>query len=399
MSKITNAVKGLSSKKILAAVIALVLILTVFTSTVFAEVPKQYEVKIVDSGVAMKATTSKLQVEDVLESAGVEVESDDRVDSTDFVAGEGGKIVINRLNTVKVAFAGNTQSYDVYSSTVGEALNEIGVTLAKTDKTNHSLSKRVEEGMNINILSAASVSLNNGNKTVKYAITRGTVADLLELAGVTLSGDDYTVPALNQKLKANMTVKLYKVVYKQEVKKETIKYTTKKVKDKTLASGKKKVATKGVNGAKNVTYKVKYVNGKASGKQKVSEAVTKAAVQEVVKVGTKKTTKNGISEGQVISGKYTHYCACATCNGNSRGITTSGKKIRNGMKNPYYVACNWLPLGSVIKVGGQKYTVVDRGGSGLSRKGRIDIFTPEGHSACYKYGTGSCKIEIVRLGW
>ena len=399
MSKITNAVKGLSSKKILAAVIALVLILTVFTSTVFAEVPKQYEVKIVDSGVAMKATTSKLQVEDVLESAGVEVESDDRVDSTDFVAGEGGKIVINRLNTVKVAFAGNTQSYDVYSSTVGEALNEIGVTLAKTDKTNHSLSKRVEEGMNINILSAASVSLNNGNKTVKYAITRGTVADLLELAGVTLSGDDYTVPALNQKLKENMKVNLYRVVYKQEVKKETIKYTTKTVKDKTLASGKKKVATKGVNGAKNVTYKVKYVNGKASGKQKVSEAVTKAAVQEVVKVGTKKTTKNGISEGQVISGKYTHYCACATCNGNSRGITTSGKKIRNGMKNPYYVACNWLPIGSVIKVGGQKYTVVDRGGSGLSRKGRIDIFTPQGHSACYKLGTGSCKIEIVRLGW
>lgn len=399
MSKITNAVKKLSTKKIFAAVIALVLMLTVFTSTVFAEVPNQYEVKIVDSGRAVKATTSKLQVEDVLESAGIEVETDDRVDSTNFVAGEGGEIVINRLNTVNVAFAGNTQSYDVYSATVGEALDEIGVTLSKTDKTNYSLGEYVEDGMDINILKASSVSLNDGKKTTKYAISRGTVADLIDLAGITLGAEDYTEPALSTKLKANMTVKLYKVVYKQETKKETVKYTTKKVKDNTLASGKKKVATKGVNGAKNVTYKVKYVNGKASGKQKVSETVTKAAVQEVVKVGTKKTTKNGISEGDIISGKYTHYCACATCNGNSRGITTSGKKIRNGMKNPYYVACNWLPLGSVIKVGGQKYTVVDRGGSGLSRKGRIDIFTPEGHSACYKYGTGSCKIEIVRLGW
>lgn len=38
-------------------------------------------------------------------------------------------------------------------------------------------------------------------------------------------------------------------------------------------------------------------------------------------------------------------------------------------------------MGSVIKVNGQNYTVVDRGGSGLSTVGRIDIFTPEGHAA------------------
>ena len=54
--------------------------------------------------------------------------------------------------------------------------------------------------------------------------------------------------------------------------------------------------------------------------------------------------------GQSISGRYTHYCACAVCNGNSRGITTSGRRIYNGMSNPHYVACNWLPLGSVISV-------------------------------------------------
>lgn len=82
--------------------------------------------------------------------------------------------------------------------------------------------------------------------------------------------------------------------------------------------------------------------------------------------------------GQSISGRYTHYCACAVCNGNSRGITTSGRRIYNGMSNPHYVACNWLPLGSVISVNGTNYTVVDRGGSGLSSQGRIDIFTLEG---------------------
>ena len=69
------------------------------------------------------------------------------------------------------------------------------------------------------------------------------------------------------------------------------------------------------------------------------------------------------------------------------------------MANPYYVACNWLPLGSVIDIDGTLYTVVDRGGSGLSKKGRVDIYTPEGHAAALKGGAGGCTITIVRLGW
>jgi uncharacterized protein YabE (DUF348 family) len=399
MSKITNVAKKLSTKKLFATVIALVLILTVFTSTVLADVPNQYDVKVVDAGEPMMVTTAKLQASEVLSGAGIEVESDDLVDETNFVAGEGGEIVISRLNTIDVEFEGNTQSYDVYSATVGEALSEIGATLEKKDKTNYSSDAKVEEGMDITILSAASVSLTDGGKTIKYAISRGTVSDVLKLAGVKLGKNDYTEPALDKKIKANSKVKVFRVEYKNEVKSETIKYTTKTVNDSSMKKGTKKVVTKGVNGKKDVTYKVKYVNGKSDGKTKVSETVTKAAVQEVVKVGTKKTSKNGISEGDVISGRYTHYCACATCNGNSRGVTSSGRRIRNGMSNPHYVACNWLPLGTVIKVDGTKYTVVDRGGSGLSKKGRIDIFTPEGHAACYRLGTGSCKIKIVRLGW
>lgn len=182
-----------------------------------------------------------------------------------------------------------------------------------------------------------------------------------------------------------------------------------------MSEGTQKVVSDGVKGEDEVTYEVKYVNGKENSKKETERKRTSEPVNQIVKQGTKKvvattttpaevksngvTSKNGYTVGQKITGRYTHYCACATCNGNSRGITSSGKKITNGMADPYYVACNWLPLGSVIKVDGQNYTVVDRGGSGLSTVGRIDIFTPEGHAACYRYGTGSCSIEIVRLGW
>ena len=296
MSKLTNVAKKMSFKKVFALVIALVLMLVVFTSTVFAEVPQEYEVRMADSGEVITVT----------------------------------------------------------------------------------------------------------------ATPRETVGDLLERANVTLDSNDYTVPAVNQELETGVTVDVNRVDYVEETVKVKVKYTTKKKKDNSLPKGEKIVVRKGKNGVKEVTYKVKYVNGEAINKEKVEEVVTKEAVTKVVKVGTNDnpevkpngvTSKNGYTIGQVIEGRYTHYCACATCNGNSRGITSSGKRIYNGMSNPYYIACNWLPLGTVLKVNGHNYTVVDRGGSGLSRRGRIDIFTPEGHSACYRYGTGSCKIEIVRLGW
>ena len=408
MSKLMDTAKILSLKKIFAAVIAVVLVLTLFSSTVLADVPNQYDVTILDAGDEITVTTTETQPTTILKSAGISVNDKDKIDISGFSEGEGGEIVISRLNSVNVDFENHIQNYNVYSSTVGEALNEIGLTLKKNDKLNYAASSKIKNGMVIKIKEAFSSSVSVDGKTIKYAVTEGTVADLLKVANIKLSGEDFTEPSIDKSLKKNMKVKVFRVVYKKETKNETIKFSTKEIKDKTLNEGKKKVTTKGQNGSKKVTYEVKYVNGKAQGKQKLSETVTKKAVTKVVKIGTKKVSnikpngvqsKNGFTLGQVIQGRYTHYCACATCNGNSRGITTSGKRIRNGMSNPYFIACNWLPLGSVIKTKGHYYTVVDRGGSGLSRTGRIDIFTPEGHSACYRYGTGSCKIEIVRLGW
>ncbi len=396
-------------RAILTTVIALLIVVSVFTSTAFAGYLDEYDVKIVDGGEEITVTTNETEPIEILNTAGISLASEDKLDITSFDQGEGGTIVINRLNTINVEFGDTIQTYSVYGSTVGSALNEIGVTVSENDEINYELTDYVKDGMVIDIKSAFSVSLTADGETSDYAIVKGTVADLLDFAGITLDKDDFTKPALTTPLKADMKVAVYRVEYKTLTQTQTVKYKTVKSNDSSLAAGTTKTVSKGVNGTNEVTYKVKYVNGKETKREETDKKVVKKAADKVVKVGTKKTdnsvkpngvkSRNGYTIGQKISGRYTHYCACATCNGNGRGITSSGRKIYNGMANPYYIACNWLPLGSVIKVKGHNYTVVDRGGSGLSRQGRIDIFTPEGHSACYRYGTGRCTIEIVRLGW
>lgn len=396
------------AKMIAVALAAMVIAIIVFASTAFAGLLGEYNVQIVTDGVATTVTTNETEPIEILTKANLTLADNDKLDISGFEAGKGGKIVIDRQHTVNIEKDGKITSYSVYSDTVGDALTEAGLTLGKDDQLNFKTTDPVSDGMVIKINTAFTVTLNADGKSTEFALVEGTtVNDILTLAKVQLGDNDYTEPSANASLKAGMKVNVYRVTYKSVTESEAVDYDTKKTNDSSLEKGKTKVVKKGVEGSADVTYKVKYVNGKEDSRTEVSKKITKEPVTQVERVGTKKVavasngvkSKNGYTVGQKISGRYTHYCACSICNGNSRGITASGNKVYNGMADPHYVACNWLPLGSVIRVDGTEYTVADRGGSGLSSQGRIDIFTPEGHAACYRYGTGSCTIEIVRLGW
>lgn len=408
----SSSFRGIS-RAVLTAVVAFVLAITIFASTAFAGLMNQYNVEIViDNNEPIVITTNEKEPIEILAQANITLNESDKLDISAFTSGEGGTIAIDKANNINIEFNGVINTYCVYEDTVGEALNKLGVTVNEKDKINYELTDSIQEGMVITIHSSKSVSLVVDGKTTKYAMYQGTVADLLSLAQVTLGKDDYTKPDADTALKENMTVTVYRVEYKTETETEQVAFKTVTEKDSSLNAGTTKVVSNGVKGEDEVTYEVKYVNGKESVKSEVSRKTTKKPAAKVVKLGTKKvettsskevtsngvTSMNGYTVGQKITGRYTHYCACGSC-GSGSGVTASGKKVYNGMENPYYIACNWLPMGSVISVNGTNYTVVDRGGSGLSKVGRIDIFTPEGHSACYRYGTGSCSLEIVRLGW
>lgn len=394
------------TKFMATAVIAFVLIFCVFATNAFAGMAAQYNVVIDDNGKQFTVATEETEPIEILNEANITLGANDRLDITGFTAGEGGTIVVDRLNTVNIQLGDVITPYEVYANTVGEALAEIGMSDTNSAE-NYENGDAVENGMVIIVSAPLSVSLYADGQTYNINVSGGTVEDVISLAGVSLGSSDYTEPELSTAVTDGMKITVCRTETKIVTKTETIKFDTETKTDSSLEIGETRIGTKGVNGEKIVTYKVTYVNGKEQSKEEVSSAVTKQPVTQVKYAGTKSPgvtpngvqSKNGYTLGQKISGKYTHYCACATCCGKSNGITASGKKVYNGMPNPYYVACNWLPLGSVINVDGTNYTVVDRGGSRLSKKGRIDIYTPEGHAAALRGGTGSCEITIVRLGW
>lgn len=395
-----------ATRAVTATIIALIFIAGVFASTAFADMVDEYSVVINDNGNEYTIVTDEEEPTEILSKANIMLGVNDRIDITAFEEGSGGTIVIDRLNTINIKLNDVIKAFDVYSDTVGDAFSEIGINTTGCT-VNYSNDAAVANGMVITVVSPKAVTVNADGETLQISALNGTVGDILSFAGIVLGEMDYSEPAADIAVENDMVINVFRVITETVTENETISFKTITKNDNEMMLGESATEVRGQNGEKQVTYEITYVNGEEVNRKEISSKLIKEAVDEVKIVGTQRAdvvpngveSRNGYTIGQVISGKYTHYCACAKCNGNSRGVTSSGRRISADMEDPYYIACNWLPLGTVLDVDGELYTVVDRGGSGLSKQGRIDIFTPGGHSTALRKGTGRCTITIVRLGW
>ncbi len=281
-----GGLKGLS-RAVLTAVIAFIVAIGIFATTAFAGLVSQYNVEIQIDNDSFVVTTNETEPIEILSQANITLADSDKLDISAFTGSEGSVIRIDKLNNVNIEFDGAINSYSVYADTVGEALNELGISSDGKLKANYELTDSIKDGMVITLQSAKSVTLTVDNTSTKYAVYQGTVNDLLTLAGISLGADDYTEPSLNTELKDNMAVTVYRVEYKTVEKKENISFKTRKQNDSSMNIGTEKILTKGVNGVDEVSYVFKYVNGKEDGKTELSRKTIKEPVNQVVNVGTK----------------------------------------------------------------------------------------------------------------
>ena len=109
---------------------------------------------------------------------------------------------------------------------------------------------------------------------------------------------------------------------KEIVVEEKINFTTKKVNEVNQKKGTKITSQKGVNGTKKVTYSVTYNKaGKEISRKKVSETITKKAVEEIVKVGT--------SDFNLNTARLTGATHGFMCSENELGTEEDGSKYCN----------------------------------------------------------------------
>ena len=388
--------------------------------TAFAVPPVMYDVTIYDGTSVVVVTTAESDADEILANAGITVNEayGDSVNYSKFTGEDGSKIFIKRGVKVNIEnFDGTTHT--IYTSgTVSDALKVADITLPKGTALNYAADQILEDGMTIEIYDIYKVVIKADGKEFTKVVSGKTVADALNMARVTLSGEDFSEPAVTTLLKKNMAIEVFRVTVEERTENEVIEHETEYSYNDSLYREDKKVLVEGVDGAKAIVYEDRYINGELSSTTVVSENVVSEPTTELIEVGTK-VRKNAypssipvgkpISEmampsylqigsdgipttySSVINAKATAYCIPG-------GITSTGKRAQTG-----YIAVDpkEIPYGTemyIVSADG-KYVygyciAADTGGFIYSVDWTVDLYM-NSEAQCVNWGRRDIIIYVL----
>ena len=271
------------------------------------------------------------------------------------------------------------------------------------------------------------------------------VGDILKESHITILEDEVSVPSVNEEISDNKTIKISKAtdveqkvaeveesisteqilstynstVEKIIVEQVVIPYET--ITKEATGEGKKqnKVVQNGVDGLKEVTYKVKLQNDVEIERKEISSVTIKEPVNKIVEVRTVQVTSRSTVDRTsnpaltasttlaksvegitptVKSFNTSAYCSCAKCCGKTNGITASGAKATAW----YTVAAGkGYKMGTVIyipaladKPNGGWFVVQDRGGAISNSK--LDVYMGS-HSQALQYGRKTLECYVYEF--
>lgn len=285
---------------------------------------------------------------------------------------------------------------------------------------------------------------NNYEMTVLTSKTK--VADILEQNHITILEDEVVSPDINSEITANKTIKISKIDnQEQEIAEQEETITTQQILESYVSVVEKivveqieipfetitkeatgdgikqnKIIQNGVNGTKEVTYKVKYQNDIEIQRTEISAKIIKEPVNKIVEVKTIQVTSRGaeriattnpaLSASTTLAKKVegitpvvkkfntSAYCSCAKCCGKTNGITASGSKAASW----YTIAAGkGYKLGTVIyipefsnKPNGGWFVVQDRGGAISNSK--IDVYMGS-HSEALQFGRKTLECYVYEF--
>lgn len=272
-------------------------------------------------------------------------------------------------------------------------------------------------------INSVEITMSNGY-TMTVVTTKTNVAEILEDNSIIIEEDERVTPDLesditeNNKIvitnKSEQEVQIAKIsesgtdttleeilksyspiIEKVVVEQESISYETiTKDASQGATDKKNKVIQQGVDGIKEVTYKVKYQNDEEIEKIKLSEQVIKEPVNKIVQIQKNVTTSRSGSaiatNGQTKIFKVTAYCSCSKCCGKQTGITASGTRATAGRT---IAASGQFAFGTKLIINGKEYTVEDRGGAIQGNK--IDIYM-NSHAEALAWGVKYLPVQVAQ---
>ena len=241
------------------------------------------------NGQAEEIRTFGGTVGDILDSHEIDVDKRDQVKP-----GVGTKvdrdmtITVNTAKKVALSVDGKETNEWTNANTVGQALADLGVDAKGADLNAKASQRLKEEGNDIDVTTSKDLTVVADGKDHKVSAAVGTAKEALKDTGVKLDKDDFLSVPMSAEVSDGQVLTVNRVKNDTVKDKQPIKAEVETKKSDSLYEGETKVETEGKDGEKQVTYKVKTINGEQVKKEKKDEKVLSEPKTKVVIQGTKK---------------------------------------------------------------------------------------------------------------
>jgi uncharacterized protein YabE (DUF348 family) len=233
---------------------------------------------------------------------------------------DGDTVVLNRARHLTLTVDGVQKDVYVTALSVDEALDQLGYR-ADDLVLSASRSERLPlRGMQLSITTPKNVTLVVDGTEKVVTTTAATAGDLLAEQGVTLGQTDRTSLYPTQALLDKMRLQVYRVQVNEVTETTPIPHGRVETQDPNAYKGDETVTVPGVDGQQTTTYRVTVTDGVETARQQLSTAVATPPVDEQVTVGTKdKPTATPSADGL-------NWAALAKCEsgGNPRAVNPAG---------------------------------------------------------------------------
>lgn len=281
--------------------LALIMMSLIFITSAFSVAALSRTAVITVDGKEITVATMSTDTNDILDKAGITLSPDDEIVRYDNVDNHI-NIVVNRAFDVSLTADGTVRYITVTGGTVADVLERAGITLDESIAVNPAADTALTKETKIVVSPKISVTVKADGKTKTGFVAQGTVQDAIAELGVKLSKDDKVNVKLTDTAKNGMTVTIGRVTYKTVKKTEEIAFTVKETKSGDLYEGETKITKEGVNGKQELTVKQQLLDGKVVEEKTLETKVIKKPVAQEVLVGTKeKPVQQTASSGVPVS--------------------------------------------------------------------------------------------------
>jgi uncharacterized protein YabE (DUF348 family) len=243
-------------------------------------------------GKVQRLQTMAPTVGDLLEKENIEVGQRDVIaPGLDAKLSEGAIVAVRYGREVTFTIDGKEESRWTTATTVDQAVDELAIDITGADMSPGLTTPIGREGLDIEIATAKTVTIDAAGKKRKVTTTTQTVAGALKAAKIVVDSNDKLSVKPTARLVDGAFFRYIKVTVSSQTKKVTVAHKTVRKNTDKLDRGDTKVDTEGRSGVRTLTYRVVRHNGKTVSKTQTGSKITKKPVTKVVLVGTKEEEK------------------------------------------------------------------------------------------------------------